>query len=194
MSRWWPYAPLLLALLYLIALIARFGSVTSATYLDADAASGPVIGQLLDTGAHAHVILGQFGWYSTFLFELATRWLPLHRQIWEAAPYAMALASALLTGWAAWWVGGRLASALTTVLMVCAAPHTLHLLLSATIHAPSWFCLALLGWLVVAIHRESFTERMGLAIASVLAVGIIVGAGAASDPLVVIGALVPFMA
>ena len=155
--------------------------------------SAPVIGELFGgTPAHASVVLGQFGWYATLLFELATKWLPLHRQIWEVAPYAMALGGAALAAWSVWQVAGRWAASITAVLLICAAPATLHLLLSMTQHAPDWFCLALLAAFLIVLQRRTAALRSRAIAPFVLIVGTIVGVNAASDPLLVISGLVPF--
>ena len=193
-KRWWRFAPLLLAVAYLIALAVQFGHVIAATYLDADNASGPVIGQLFGAApAGAHVVLALHGWYWTFLFELATKGLPFHRQLWEAFPYAMALAAALLTTAAVWRVAGRAAACLTGVLLICASPYALHWLMSPVTHGQTWFCIALLGWWLVEISLGTFDGSRRLAFVFALAVGIVVGVGAASDPLAWIGGLVPFL-
>lgn len=192
--RQWPWAAVPFGLLYLIRLAAHLHAVISTAYLDADTASAPVIGQLFSSGGpHAHVYLGTFDWYSTLLFELGTKWLPLHREIWELAPYAMALGSAAAIGWAVWRVAGAGAASLTVVLLVCASPRTLHLLLSTTEHGPDWFCLALLSFVIVfAAERQDRLARP-ITVLAILLVGLIVGVNAASDPLVVIGGLGPLI-
>ena len=192
--RWWRFAPLPLALAYLIALALQFGHVVAATYLDADNASGPVIGQLFgDAPASAHVVVAAHGWYWTLLFELATKGLSFHRQLWEAFPYAMALASALLTTAAVWRIAGRAAACLTGVLLICASPYVLHWLMSPVTHGQTWFCIAVLGWWLVEISLGTFDGRRRLAFVLAVAVGVIIGVGAASDPLAGIGGLVPFL-
>ena len=176
-----------------VLLAVQFSDVISTTNLDADTVSAPVIGELFGgTPAHASVVLGQFGWYATLLFELATKWLPLHRQIWEVAPYAMALGGAALAAWSVWQVAGRWAASITAVLLICAAPATLHLLLSMTQHAPDWFCLALLAAFLIVLQRRTAALRSRAIAPFVLIVGTIVGVNAASDPLLVISGLVPF--
>src|SRR5437764_9015414 len=141
--RNWRWAAVPFGVVYLILLALRFRGIVTHTNLDADAVSAPVIGELFGSApASAHVVLGEFAWYSTLIFELATKWLPAHRHVWEVAPYLMALAGAGLTAWSVCQVAGRFAASLTAVLLVCAAPATLHLLLSMTQHAPDWFCLA----------------------------------------------------
>ena len=192
-ARRWHWAALLLGVVYLSLLATQLGAIVGATYLDADTASGPVIAQLFGSaGPHASIVLGTFGWYSTLLFDLGTGWLPFHREIWEGAPYAMVLGAAALTAWSVWQVAGRWAAALSAVLMICVGPHTLHLLLSTTEHAPDWFCLALLGGYLVLLER-GLARRPGLVVVSTVLVGVVVGVNAASDVLVAIAGLVPFV-
>ena len=93
----WRWAALALGVLYLVLLAASLGAVIATTNLDADAVSAPVIGELFGSaGPHASVVLGTFGWYSTLLFELATKWLPAHREVWEVGPFVMAVGGAAL--------------------------------------------------------------------------------------------------
>jgi len=193
-QRLWRWAAVPFGVLYLIFLAIQFGDVISATNLDADAVSAPVIGQLFGAaGPHANVVLGEFGWYATLLFELATKWLPAHIQVWEAMPYAMALAGAVLAAWSVWQVAGPWAASLTAVLLVCAAPDTLHLLLSMTQHAPDWFCLALLAAFLALVQRRALALRPIVLVPVSLVVGVVVGVNAASDPLLVLAGLVPFV-
>ena len=190
---WW-WAPGLIALAYLITLAVQFNQLLAVTYLNADAASAPVIGEEFGaTAGHPLVILGHLGWYSTLLFELGTRWMPLHRQIWEAAPYAMALSSAALVGWGAWRTAGRWAGAMAAAIMICASPATLSLLLALNDHAPTWFTLALLGAFVVLLEQRADTlagARLG---AMAIVVGALLGANAASDILLTVAGAVPFL-
>jgi hypothetical protein len=191
--RWARWAAVPFAVVYLILLAHHLGGIVRSANLDADIASGPVISELFGAApAHANVVLGEFAWYSTLLFDLATKWLPAHRQVWEYAPYAMALAAAALAAWAVSQVADRWAAALTAVLLVCASPATLHLELSTTQHAPVWFCLALIGAVLVALERRGTTLSGPVLILLILAVGTIAGVNAASDPLVSVAVLAPF--
>jgi hypothetical protein len=192
-ERGWQWAALPFAAVYLVLLAVQFGKVITNTNLDADAVSAPVIGQLFGSApAHASVVLGEFGWYATLIFELGTKWLPLHRQIWEIAPYGLALGGAALAAWSVWQVAGRWAASITAVLLICAAPATLRLLFSMTQHAPDWFCLALLAAFLTLLERRAVTLSRAVLAPFVLVVGLIVGVNAASDPLVVVSGLVPF--
>jgi hypothetical protein len=186
------WTPLVLAAAYLLTVAIQFNQIVAATYLDADAASAPVIGQLYGGApAHREVVLGQMAWFSTLMFELATRWLPLHREIWEAAPYAMALASVALIAWALWRLAGRWAAAIGGVLVLCAAPHTLHLLFSLNDHSPTWFSLTLLAGLLVVLELATNGLSVPLTILAVLVVGAIVGINMASDTLLIAVGVLP---
>jgi hypothetical protein len=194
LGRWWPWTPAVLAAVYLLLLAVQFTQVVAATYLNADAASAPVIGALVGHG-HGQVVLGNLPWYSTLLFELATRWLPLHRQLWELAPYAMAFASIVLIAAALWRVSGRWAALLAAALLVCASPQLLLILFSLDDHSPSWFTLALLGWWLVTLERSDARTR-GHALwllAGGISIALIAGVNAASDRLVVVGGLLPLL-
>ena len=190
----WQWAALSLGVVYLILLAHQLGTAIRATNLDADAASGPVIGELFGAApAHAQVVLGEFGWYATLLFELATKGLPDHRAVWELAPYGMAVAGAALTAWSVWATAGRWAAGMTALVLVCASPATLRLLLSSTQHAPDWLCLALLGALLVLLERPR-AEPPRVAVVSLVAIaGLVVGVNAASDVLVTVAALAPLV-
>jgi hypothetical protein len=192
LRRYWVWSPILLALVYLLLLVTQLGDVIGATYLNADAASAPVIGSLAGHGS-GQIVLGDLPWYSTLLFELATRGLPLHRQLWEAAPYAMALASIVLVAGALWHVAGRWAAALAASVLVCASPLLLLTLFSLNDHSPTWFTIALLGAWLVAL--ESYVPRTrGHAVLLVLVgclIASIAGVNTASDELLIAGGLVP---
>jgi hypothetical protein len=188
------WSPLVLGGAYLLVVAIQFNQLIVNTYLDADAASAPVIGQLFGGApAHREVVLGQMAWFSTLMFELATRWLPLHRQIWEAAPYAMALASVALVAWGLWRIAGRWAAMIGGVLMLCAAPHTLLLLFSLNDHSPTWLSLALLAGLLVLLERRGADLAVLPTVLAVVVVGAIVGANMASDTLLIGAGVVPVL-
>lgn len=181
-------------IVYLLVILVKFNQIVSATYLNADAASAPAIGELIaGSPAHRQVFLGQMGWFSTLMFELATRSLPLHRQLWETVPYAMALASVALIGAAAWRVAGRWAAAIVAVLLLCAGPHTLGLLFSLNDHSTTWFSLALLAALLVFFQAPPAWLRAWSAGLIALVAGVIVGANAASDLVLLVAGIVPIV-
>jgi hypothetical protein len=192
--RLWPWLPLPVGAAYLLLLLVKFNQIVAATYLNADAASAPVIGELFGgSPAHRQVFLGQMGWFSTLMFELATRSLPLHRQLWETVPYAMALASVAMIVWAAWRVAGRWAASIAGVAILCAGPHTLGLLFSLNDHSTTWFALALLAALLVFFEAPPAWLKAWSAAAIALVAGAIVGVNAASDLTLLVAGIVPIV-
>jgi hypothetical protein len=192
--RLWPWLPLPVGAAYLVLLLVKFNQIVAATYLNADAASAPVVGELFGgSPAHRQVFLGQMGWFSTLLFELATRSLPEHRQLWETVPYAMALASVAMIAWAAFRVAGRWAAAIAGVAILCAGPHTLGLLFSLNDHSTTWFALALLAALLVFFEAPPAWLKVWSAAPIALVVGAIVGVNAASDLTLMVAGIVPIV-
>jgi len=192
--RLWPWLPLPVGAAYLVLLLVKFNQIVAAVYLNADAASAPVIGELFGgSPAHRQVFLGQMGWFSTLLFELATRSLPAHRQLWETVPYAMALASIAMIAWAAWRVAGRWAAAITGVAILCAGPHTLGLLFSLNDHSTTWFSLALLAALLIFFEEPPTWLKAWSAALIALVAGAIVGVNAASDLTLTVAGIVPIV-
>lgn len=192
--RLWPWLPLPVGAAYLVLLLVKFNQIVAATYLNADAASAPVVGELFGgSPAHRQVFLGQMGWFSTLLFELATRSLPAHRQLWETVPYAMALASVAMISWAVWRVAGRWAAAIAGVVILCAGPHTLGLLFSLNDHSTTWFSLALLAALLVFFQTPPAWLKAWSAAPIALVAGAIVGVNAASDLTLMVAGIVPIV-
>jgi hypothetical protein len=192
--RLWPWLPLPVGVAYLLLLLVKFNQIVAATYLNADAASAPVVGELFGgSPAHRQVFLGQMGWFSTLLFELATRSLPAHRQLWETVPYAMALASVAMIAWATWRVAGRWAATIAGVAILCAGPHTLGLLFSLNDHSTTWFALALLAALLVFFESPPAWLKAGSAASIALIAGAIVGVNAASDLTLMVAGVVPIV-
>jgi hypothetical protein len=179
---------------YLLLLAVKFDRLIASTYLNADAASAPVIGQLYGgSPAHRQVILGELEWFSTLIFELATRWMPLHRQIWEAAPYALVLASVALIAWGAFKVGGRWAGAMTGVVLLCASPRVIYLVFSLDDHSPTWFSLALLAGVLVLFESQTARLKPWLIALLVIVVGVTVGVNAASDVTLLAAGVAPVL-
>ena len=178
--EWLPAAT---AVAYVVLVADRFPTLVRALYWDSDAAGALVLGQL----AHAHqgVEIPRFGWWSSFWWLAATRWVPGHAHLWEATGYVFAIATVLLVGWATWRVAGRWAGVTAAAVAVLVGPKTLTTLLTVNFHTSTPFTAALLAaYLVVLIRRRS------LLLAAL--VGVLVGVNAASDPLLWIAGVAPF--
>src|SRR6266567_3043620 len=94
-----PWLPALIGAAFFIVFVARLPSLVKRVYWDSDAATATVVAQ---TFGHGLVVLERYGWFTALWFELLTKHLPLHRQIWEGAPYLFSLVSAALLAWASW--------------------------------------------------------------------------------------------
>src|SRR6185437_2693979 len=89
-------------------LLASFGAIVRTVYANADAVSAPVIGELFSReSAGGTTTLGYLPWYATLWFELATRWVPFHRQLWEVGPWIASVAGILLVAWSTAKAAGR---------------------------------------------------------------------------------------
>jgi hypothetical protein len=178
------------AVVFTLGIWLRWSTIVTGVYWNADAAAAPVIAS---TFSHAHgagTLLLHFGYFTTLGWELATRPLPFHREVWEATPYAFWLGSAGLLTWAARVVAGRWAGAATLALSLCTAPLATYGLFTLNFHSSTWFSTAALGSYVVAARRLAANRGIRL-IALSAAAGAVAGVNAASDPLLVYTALIP---
>ncbi|HEX4114963.1 MAG TPA: hypothetical protein VHY18_03720 [Solirubrobacteraceae bacterium] len=187
-AQWLWWLPVALAVVYVAIMIPQYGQLAAAINISGDSASALMIGQLF---GHGSVTLGNMAWYSVLLFEVSTRWLPAHRQIWEAAPWAMILGAAGLIGWATGRLASRWAGAMSAVLVICAGPGALIWLLPLNAHGETWFSLALLAAWLVALSTCDIGR--GKAVAGIVVVGLVCGANGISDDTLIICGWLPFV-
>jgi hypothetical protein len=131
------------------------------------------------------VYIPHYGEWTTLWWLLATRSLPWHAQLWEATGYVFAVTAAVLLGWATTRVAGRWAGLTAAAAALVVGPFALRSLLTVALHVTNSFTAAVLGVALVLLTR---TRSWPLA----LAVGLLAGANAASDPLLWIAGIVPF--
>lgn len=190
---WWKWAFLPLSVLYVALALTHLSHMLVNVYGNADASSAPVLGEFYAARAGSNVILANLPWFSTLIFELATKWLPAHRLIWEIGPLLLGLLSIALMAWASWRVAGRWAATVTAVILLCAGPPVLELMLWLNDHTTTWYSLALLAaFLVLIAERGSTIGWLPLTILT-LFVGVIVGINAASDKELLISGLPPLL-
>lgn len=79
------------------------------------------------------------------------------------------------------------------VLLLCASPDLLNWLLPLTVHAPVWFCVAVLGAVIVLIAQRGDAVRPVTLVLAGLISGALVGVNGASDKLLVVSGLIPFI-
>jgi len=132
------------------------------------------------------VYLSHQGGWTSLWWMLATRGLPWHMEIWEATGYLFAVIGALVLAWATARVAGRWAGVTAgAIAFVIAGPFTLRALVSLTAHVTNPFGAVVLGAGIVLLTRTRSRPLF-------VAVGLIAGANAASDPLLWFAGVLPF--
>jgi hypothetical protein len=189
-----PPAGLLLA--WVVLLFASFGGIVEVIYANADISSATVIGELFPKApSGASTVLGYHPWYTTLWFELATRWVPFHRQVWEVGPWVAAVAGLLLVAWSTAKVAGRWAGWLVAVVLICASPRLLTIQFGSDLHGATAVNVCVLGAFLVLLVTHG--GRIGSQVTHVLLcvlVSAVTAAGLSSDVLLVPAGLVPLVA
>jgi hypothetical protein len=178
------WLPAVTAAAYVVLVIVKFPAIVRGLYSDSDAAGAFVLAELIP--GHGTIEIPRFGWWTSLWWLLATRDLPGHEHLWEITAYPFALATAAIVGWATWRVAGRWAGFTAAAVTVLVGPDALRFLMLVNIHASTTFTAAVLGAYLV------FLTRSRSWLLAVL-VGALVGANAASDPLLWIAGIVPFV-
>ena len=179
--------PAVLGAAYLVLFAVRFSGLIERVYWDSDAATAAVIAE---TAGHGTIVLERFGWFTGLWFALLTRSLPLHKQIWEVAPYAVSLCSVALLAWASWRLAGRWAAAMTATAAVATSPFVTYGLVTLNFHTGTW-----LPTVVLAVFCLWLTSRPPRPRAIVVAalVSELAGATLASDALFLAVGLTPLV-
>jgi hypothetical protein len=186
----------LIAAAWVVLLLATFGSVLGAIDWNADIASTFTIGELYPhVPDGATVTLASYPWYATLWFELLTRHLPFHREIWEVTPWLGSLAAIGLLSWttakvAGWWAAGILA-----LTLACAGKSLLLIQFGTSQHGTVvWYACVLNAFLMLLVARAGKIGAWGIHVILATLVAAVVAAGLASDKLVYLAALAPFLA
>lgn len=178
--QWLPALP---AVAYVGVVLAMFPALIRALYWNSDAASSFLLGTLLR--GHGTVEIPRFGWWTSMWWLLATRDLPDHTYLLDVTGYFFALLTATIVGWATYRVAGRWAALAAASVVVLVGPKPLTALLTVNWHTSTPFTVAVLAAYLVVLNRS----RSWLL---TVAVGVLVGANAASDPLLSIAGIAPF--
>lgn len=182
---WLPVIP---AAVYLLRLAGHFTRLTSDQLWNADASSPMSLADSIATQPHGHVIFNQ---YIYLAFDVVTRPLPLHHELWILAPALLALTCVALMAVASWRVAGIWAGAVTAAIAICASPIVLATELVQGDHGGAWANTALLGVFLVLVAervKERISRRL---VIGAVAVAVVTGVDAASDNLVYFTALLP---
>jgi hypothetical protein len=197
LGRAWPWLPLVFAAGYVAVLLATFRSLVQAIYLNADFASAPNLGELYPRApAGAEVTLTNFSWYTTLWFEQLTHGLPYHRQIWQVGPWLGSLVGVGLVAWATSRAAGRWAGAMVAVALGCAGPVLIYWQFPGAGHAVTWLHVCILdAFLVLCATRASglIGGRTATHALVCLLVAAITAVGVASDSLLLLAGVAPFV-
>ena len=186
--------PALIALVYLIALVARYGSVIRAINMDSDVSVAPVIAKLAGQApAGSQIVLGNHPYYEEYLFMRATAGLSFYRQLWEIAPFVWTLLGFALLGWSVRSAFDRLSAVL-----VCCALLCLGYIGMFSFFALDWHGLTVLHTIVLAAALVWLTPRAGeiswaQLVSLAITLGLLSALPAASDQLFFIWALIPLI-
>lgn len=181
-------APPAAAGVFLVVLAINLRRLVEGAFWNSDVASLPLVAGTMAhrAGGVAHVSVANY--YSTILFDMATRALPAHRGIWEGFSLAASLLGVALLGRAATRAAGWAAGLLTAAIALCAGP--IVFAYAYPLRGPTWFTGALLvAWLVALATRPSRSFAWTL----VAVVGLVAGVNLASDPLLLISGVAPML-
>ena len=181
----------LLSAAFSLGIWIKWGDIVHRVYWDADVSAVTVLGKTLDHSTGGSTVIAHFGWFTVMAWELLTRHLPFYRDIWIATPYAFALASAGLLGWASLRLGGRWAAAATVAMCISTSSWTTYNLFTLSFHTYTWFSINLMAASLVFLGDPRLRGRWAASIATSLPVGLVIGANTASDPLLLYNGLLP---
>jgi hypothetical protein len=140
------------------------------------------------------VTLGNHSYYEAWWFERLTIGLPHYRQIWEAAPFVVEGVGIAVVAWCAWVAIGRLAALLCTVALLSISDGLRIVVamsggrVGLTVHAGA-LCAALL--IVGGAPRVPRLSRRALVAFTIFTV--VFAAAAATDQLIAITVVIPYM-
>ena len=150
-------APLAGAAAFAVVLALHVRRLIEGLFWNSDVASIPLIaGDVAHrSGGVARVSVASY--YSSFLADFATRWLPAHRALWEGFSPTASLAGVLLLAWAAYRAAGRAAGVVTLAIAVSASPIVFYG--PYVLRGPTWFTAGLLAAFVVLLPFITNPDR-----------------------------------
>jgi hypothetical protein len=179
--------PAVLGAAYLVLFAVRFSGLIERVYWDSDAATAAVIAETAGTGT---TVVYRFGWFTALWFALLTKPLPLHRHIWEVAPYVFSLCSVALLARASWRLAGRWAAAMTASAALATSPFVSYGLVTLNFHTGTWLPAVILAVFCLWLIRSPPRPRTVLIAALVSELA---GATLASDTLFLVVGVIPFI-
>ncbi|HZS13193.1 MAG TPA: hypothetical protein VFC09_01215 [Candidatus Dormibacteraeota bacterium] len=188
-----PLAPLAGVVAYAVVLAQRVPSLVTDT-ATSDSVGPMVIAESLPSTHPGSVVsMGNAAHYTTLWFDELTRSLPGHREIWQAMPFVLSLLGLLLLAFTVQRLRGWRAALITLGIGIATPPLLLVPLLAQAYHSTTFVngivLAALLVWLC---RRPRVTAPHVVVVVSLAAV--VTGLDVASDPLLLVTGVAPFVA
>jgi hypothetical protein len=183
--------PFAIAAVYLVVFSIQLPHNVVALSWNSDIASAFTLPEALArTGTGGHAVVGSIGAYVPLWFGMATASLPLHRELWEIAPTAVSLLTALAVGWSVSKLAPRRAAVLAVLLALVVTPPTLLVFMAAAAHNTVYVGTALLGAYLVWMARAQPRRRTTFIAVPLAAV--LLGVCFSSDILLLVTGILPF--
>jgi hypothetical protein len=170
-----------------VVLAVELRRLIAAVLWNSDIASIPLLaGEMAHrAGGVANVSVANY--WSTFLFDFATRSLPFHRGMWTGFSLATSILAVVVLAWAARRAAGKAAGWLVFAIALCASPIAFHN--AYELRGPTWLTGALLVACLVGIASVKDRRRWP----AVAVVGVVAGVNLASDPLLLLSGIAPLL-
>ena len=147
-AGWLAALPAWVAVLYGVLLLVVFKATVEAVYANADIASGPMIGETYDGGV---LTLGFLNWFEGLWLEQITKWMPLHRYLWQYGPWVLTMLGLAAVAWTAARATGRRWAGITFFAVpFCATAALMPWQFAISGHALAWLTVLLVGAFLVA--------------------------------------------
>ncbi len=185
------WAPVLTGFAFVVVLLLQWASITTTLYWDADAAAAPLIAEQIGRAGTGVITIAHFGWFSMLWLMAGTSALPGHRDLWQVLPYALVVASLSALAFAVRRVRGAWAGAIFLAASVAVGPLALRSLMTPNYHTSTLINVALLGAFLPLISSGAFGQARRIAV--VLPIALLTGLDVASDPLLWVVGVVPFV-
>lgn len=182
--RWLPVPA---AAAYVLTVAVMSPGLIDHLYWDTDVSAPFVLAERLR--GHGTVFIPHYASWTVLWLLLATRHLPGHRELWEAAGYPFAIAAVALLGWATARVAGVWAGVTAAATAIVVGPYALRSQLTVIFHVLPPFGAAVLAAYLVFLSRPR-TRAVGVTVA--VLVGLLAGATVASDALLWVAGVAPF--
>jgi hypothetical protein len=186
-------APLVvgLASAYVVVLALHLPALLAQLDTDGDVSTAWLLASVAGSGHTGTIVTSAQGGWASLAFGVLTRGLPLHRQLWALSPLLLSLGWIALLGCTVARLASRRAGLLSATLVLCASPTMRTLLIAPWFHNTTLAGVVVCGAWLVRLQDGSRSSAAECALAA--GVGLLLGALIASDALLLIAGLIPFV-